>query len=272
MAYLIGMYDSGVGGMTVSQEVIKAAPHCNLIYLGDTMRVPYGDKTEDEIICYSREITLFLIEKGADVIVVACNTSSAMALPVIKNDISIPIIGMIEPGVKAAVSSTKNGRFGVIATNNTIKSRAYEKAIKRLIPEAYVAGVGCPTLVPLVESGETKGEKVRSVLLEYLEVMKRENVDTLIYGCTHYPFLETEIRAILGDKVNLVDPAKAVAKEIETLVTACGNADDSRGIIECFVTGDAGLFGKNASFLTNTVINRVEHISLSTLESYGFRR
>lgn len=203
----IGVFDSGVGGLTVAREIIRQIPNERIVYFGDTARLPYGTKSKDTIIRYARQIVNFLMDEGVKAIVVACNTASAYALEEIKDEIEVPIIGVVKPGARTAVSVTKNNRIGIIATEGTINSGLYTRLIHEENPDIEVVGKACPLLVSLVEEGWLHDSITDQVLERYLESLKQENIDTLVLGCTHYPLLRSSIGKIMGDKVNLVNPA-----------------------------------------------------------------
>ena len=211
----IGIFDSGIGGLTVLRAIRERFDKVDIVYLGDTARVPYGTKSAETVIRYSTECSNFLIEKGIDLLVVACNTASSYALDTLKNDLNIPVVGVIEPGVKKAVRLSKGNKIGVIGTTATIKSEAYQKLLdlygKKSISKA------CPLFVPLVEEGITEGEIAEKVVAYYLEDIKREEVDALILGCTHYPLLKNTISKFMGS-VPIIDSADAVANEIEEII------------------------------------------------------
>lgn len=218
----IGVFDSGVGGLTVVKELIQALPDENIVYFGDTARVPYGIKSKETVIRFSIENILFLLKQNVKLICVACNTVSSFALPVIKSHFRVPIVGVISPGVREAVYATQNKRIGVIGTKGTIKSRAYESEIKQLEPKVKVVACACPLFVPFVEEGWLKGNAVMEVAKAYLKPLKEAAVDTVILGCTHYPVLKPVIKAVLGDEVTLIDSAKQVAIEVKKLLAQEG--------------------------------------------------
>lgn len=215
----IGIFDSGIGGLTVFKAIRENLPKESLIYLGDTARVPYGTKSAETIIKYSLENVAFLLERDVKVIVVACNTSSAHAIPAIKEKDSVPVIGVIEPGVRAACAVTKNNRVGVIGTNSTIMSNQYAKGLKDRNPGIKVVSLACPLFVPLVEEGWIDNDVTLAAAKRYLKTMKKEEIDTLILGCTHYPLLKGVIQDVMGGGVTLVDSAKALAEDLETLLS-----------------------------------------------------
>lgn len=216
----IGVFDSGVGGLTVVAALRRHLPYEDIIYLGDTARVPYGGKSPETVTRYSKEIANLLFEQNAKMIVIACNTASALADSTLKKLYSAPIQGVIEPGAAAAVKATRNGIIGVIGTRATIASNAYEQAIHCLQPEAHVISLACPLLVPFVEEGLFEDEITHSVLRRYLEPMLAQGIDTLVLGCTHYPLLKKLISTIIGPQITLVDSAENCALAVQSLLAA----------------------------------------------------
>jgi glutamate racemase len=216
----IGVFDSGVGGLTVVKELILQLPGEDIIYFGDTARVPYGIKSKETVIRFSIENILFLLKEDVKLICVACNTVSSLALPVIKHHFKVPIIGVISPGVREAVYATQNKRIGVIGTRGTIKSKAYEDQIKHLDPKIKVTALACPLFVPFVEEGWLSGDVVLNVAKDYLKPLKDAKVDTVILGCTHYPLLRPVIRQVMGSRVTLIDSAKQVAIEVKKILSS----------------------------------------------------
>ncbi|MGO5053772.1 glutamate racemase [Lachnospiraceae bacterium LCP25S3_G4] len=214
----IGVFDSGVGGLTVAREIMRQLPNENIVYFGDTARVPYGSKSKDTIIRYSRQIIRFLKTKKVKAIVIACNTASALALDVVQNEIDIPIIGVVVPGARAAIEATKSQKIGVIATEATIRSEIYTKIIQESNPKISVSGKACPLFVPLVEEGFKKHKVTGEMIEYYLEEIKESDIDALILGCTHYPLLRNRIREYLGEKINLVNPAYETAMDLKHLL------------------------------------------------------
>jgi glutamate racemase len=209
----VGVFDSGIGGLTVAHAVMLQLPYESVTYFGDTARVPYGPKSPETVRRYSREIASFLVELGVKTIVVACNTATAHALPSLREQLSMPVVGVIEPGARAAVRATRNGHVGVIGTAGTIKSGAYERALRAIEPSLRVTARACPLFVPLVEEGWIDHEATRLVAEEYLAPIIREDVDTLVLGCTHYPLLKHVIADVLGGDVRLIDSAEETARE-----------------------------------------------------------
>lgn len=218
----VGVFDSGVGGLTVAREIMRQLPNENLVYFGDTARVPYGSKSRDNIIRYSRQIIHFLKTKGVKAIVIACNTASALALDVVREESDIPIIGVVEPGARAALQITQTKKIGVIGTEATVQSAMYGKIIKGLDPTVSVMGKACPLFVPLVEEGFAKHKVTEEIIDYYLASMKESDIDSLILGCTHYPLLRSRIRAYLGDKIQLVNPAYETAMDLKYILKESG--------------------------------------------------
>ena len=209
----IGVFDSGIGGLTVVRELMRQLPDESIIYFGDTARVPYGPKSPDTVARYSREITAWLCDQGVKAIVVACNTATAHALPILIAELPMAVIGVVDPGARAAVAATRSGHVGVIGTRGTINSGAYERAIRALAPEATITTRACPLFVPLVEEGWIDTDATRIIAREYLGPLSKANVDTLVLGCTHYPLLKDLLRDELGERVDLIDSAQETASE-----------------------------------------------------------
>lgn len=215
----IGLFDSGVGGLTVAREIMRQLPNEDLVYFGDTARVPYGSKSKNTVLKYSRQIVRFLRTKEVKAIVVACNTASALALDEIAKEIDIPIIGVVKPGAKMAVETTKTGTVGVIGTESTVKSGIYNDYIRELNSDITVVSRACPLFVPLVEEGLLEDRVTDDIVGRYLQEMKEYKVDSLVLGCTHYPLIRNAIKRFMGDKVNLVNPAFETAKSLKELLT-----------------------------------------------------
>ena len=222
----IGVFDSGVGGLTVAREIMRNLPSEKIVYFGDTARVPYGSKSKETIIRYSRQIIRFLQQQQVKAIVVACNTASAFALDAVRDEFDIPIIGVIEPGAKVAAAQTRNKRVGIIGTVGTVGSGIHAEYLKHLDPEITVFGKACPLFVPLVEEGWLHDPVTDEVAARYLKELQDKQVDTLILGCTHYPLLRSTIRKIMGDGVCLVNPAYETALELGRLLEEKGLAGE----------------------------------------------
>jgi glutamate racemase len=207
----IGVFDSGIGGLTVVRELMRQLPQESVVYFGDTARVPYGPKSPDTVRRYSREIASFLLKQQAKAIVIACNTATAHALTALREEFSVPVIGVVEPGARAAARATSGGRIGVIGTAGTVASGAYDRAIRAILPDARVVTKACPLLVPLVEEGWIDHPVTAQVAREYLAPLMDEQIDTLVLGCTHYPLLKDVLCRALGRGVTLIDSAAETA-------------------------------------------------------------
>lgn len=214
----VGIFDSGVGGLTVAREIIKQLPNESIVYFGDTARVPYGSKSQDTIIRYSRQIVNFLKTKNVKAIVIACNTASALALDTIEKELDIPVIGVVKPGVKAAIRSTRNKKIGIIGTEATIKSELYTKYIHGIDADIEVIGKACPLFCPLVEEGMLDDPVTDMMASRYLKDLQDEEIDSLILGCTHYPLLSDTVAKIMGDGVRLVNPAYETAVALSDML------------------------------------------------------
>lgn len=214
----IGIFDSGIGGLTVVKELMKLLPDEHLVYFGDTARIPYGSKSKRLIQQYAWEDTQFLLQYDIKLLVVACNSASSSALPLLEQSLDIPVIGVVVPGAQTSVNLTRNNKIGVIGTRATINSDAYATEIKRLLPEADVLSQACPLLVPLVEEGWLDDYVTILTLKKYLYNLMRAKIDTLILGCTHYPLLENTIRKVVGADVHLIDSGKETAKAVKKML------------------------------------------------------
>lgn len=214
----IGVFDSGVGGLTVVREIMRQIPNEKIVYFGDTARVPYGSKSKETVTRFSKQIVRFLQTFQVKTIVVACNTASAYALDELEKEIDIPIIGVVKPGAKAAVEATRNGKIGVIATEATIGSKIYSKYITQLNTDATIYGKACPLFVPLVEEGLWQDPVTDEIARRYLAELIDIDIDTLILGCTHYPLIRSTLGRIMGENVTLVNPAYETARELKELL------------------------------------------------------
>lgn len=223
----VGVFDSGVGGLTVAREIMRQLPGENLVYFGDTARVPYGSKSKDNIIRFSRQIIRFLETRDVKAIVIACNTASALALDVVEKENDIPIIGVIVPGARAAVKETVTKNIGVVGTEATIRSHMYSRVVHEMEPAASVIGKSCPLFVPLVEEGFAKHHVTEEVIDYYLKDMKESDIDTMILGCTHYPLLRSRIKEYFGDAISIVNPAYETAIDLKALLEEKGLLNDS---------------------------------------------
>jgi glutamate racemase len=257
----IGIFDSGVGGLTVLKEIRALIPQEDLIYLGDTARVPYGGRSAQTITRYALECALFLLTKGIKLLVIACNVSSAYALPIIKKRFPIPVIGVIEPGIREAVSVTKSKRIGVIGTKGTIRSNVYERELKKIDPEIVVISKACPLFVPIVEEGLEKEEIAYEIAEKYLREVKEANVDTLVLGCTHYPVLKDVIHSVMGPDVRIVHSGKETAKAVkEFLEKENLTTTKKKGKETYFVTDSPESFIEIGARILDRPINSVKPI------------
>lgn len=214
----IGVFDSGVGGLTVAREIMRQIPNERMIYFGDTARVPYGSKSKETVTKYSKQIVRFLKEQNVKAIVVACNTASAYALEEIEKELDIPILGVVKPGARVATEVTQNKKVGVIATAGTIHSQIYTEYIQGIEKDIQVIGKACPLFVPLVEEGLLEDPVTDEIATRYLNELKDIGIDTLILGCTHYPLIRSTVGRIMGESVTLVNPAYETARELKGLL------------------------------------------------------
>lgn len=234
----IGVFDSGLGGLTVVKALQKLLPSESIVYFGDTARVPYGNKSKELIIEYSNEITNFLIKNDAKLIVVACNTASALALDTLKKNVSVPVLGVINPGAREATKATLNKHIGIIGTVATVNSGAYENAICDIDKSIIISAQACPLFVPLAEEGWLEGDVVEKIAAHYLTPLNEKEIDTLILGCTHYPLLKNVITNQVDEKTILIDSAEAVAREVHVQLSIFDllNNIGQKGLLTCYVT------------------------------------
>ena len=258
----IGIFDSGVGGLTVLKEIASLLPRENLVYLGDTARVPYGTKSVETVQQYALEAAEFLVDYGIKLLVVACNTASAVALPLLRERFQLPVIGVIEPGARRAAQS-RNHRIGVIGTEGTINSNRYPEAIHALLPDARISSVSCPLFVPLAEEGWAEHEIARLTAMEYLHSLSTAQIDTLVLGCTHYPLLRNTLRQVLGDGVTLVDSAEETAKSVQQLLQHQGlECSEQGGRSVFFVTDVPTRFIRVGEAFLGTSLALVEQVQI----------
>jgi glutamate racemase len=224
----IGVFDSGLGGLTVAKAIMRQLPDEEIVYFGDTARVPYGTKSKESIVRFSVENAGILLRHDVKMLVVACNSSSSYAIPTLRRHFKVPVIGVIEPGARKAVAITRNRRVGVIATSATINSGKYVEAIRRFNPRVKAIGMACPLFVPLVEEGWFDSSITMAVAEYYLSALKKANVDTLILGCTHYPLLKGVLKLVMGPHVQLIDSAGEVALEARKTLEMVGRRPESR--------------------------------------------
>ncbi|HEY3352704.1 MAG TPA: glutamate racemase [Polyangia bacterium] len=261
----IGVFDSGVGGLTVVRALRQELPREHIIYLGDTARVPYGSKSPQTVLRYSRNNARFLLERGIKLLVIACNTASAFGLPQLAGELPVPVLGAVEPGAREAVAATRSGRLGVIGTLGTIRSSSYRRAIAAAAPALQVAVQACPLLVPLAEEGWTEGEVPRLTAQRYLADLfaQLDGIDTLVLGCTHYPLLRPILaevaRGLAGRDVTLVDSAGAMARATRAALDAAGQRRTAgEGRLECYVTDAARIAEWGPRFLGEPLADVVE--------------
>ncbi len=235
----VGVFDSGVGGLTVVAEIRRRMPAQDILYFGDTARVPYGNKSPETVRRYSLEIGRFLVDQGVSFLVVACNTSSAVALDALEGAVPVPVLGMIGPGARAAAGATANGKVGMVGTRATVASGSYARAIREIRPDIEVFSRACPLFVPLVEEGWSDGPVALQVAHRYLDGLLKTGVDTLILGCTHYPVLIPVLRQVAGPGVKLISSAESAAEALNALLPAAPREEGTIGRLTCYVT-DSG--------------------------------
>ena len=253
----IGIFDSGVGGLTVFKEIRKLLPNENLIYFGDTARVPYGNKSPQVVQKYSLEIAKFLEMQDVKMIIIACNTASALALSALRNEVRIPVIGVIEPGVRAAIKSAKNNSIAVIGTKATINSGAYQNRIKRLRNSINVIAIPCPLFVPIVEENLINSKIADDAMEMYLSDLKNTDIKSVILACTHYPLLKQNIKNFFDNKVELVDSAYETAKEVKETLEARRmiTEQETAGKEKFFVSDSSETFSNIATNFLNRSID-----------------
>ena len=236
----IGVFDSGVGGLTVVKELVQTLPFEDIIYYGDTARVPYGTKSRNTIIKFSIENALFLLKQNVKLIVVACNTSSSVSLPALRRNFKVPVVGVIKPGAYDAAMVCRNKRIGVIATTATIRSNAYSREIARIDPSVKIFSQNCPLLVPVAEESLREDKIIIDIIEYYLKPLKQKRIDTLVLGCTHYPLLKNLISKFMGDSITLVDSAASTAEYVKDLLSKQGvlNKRRLKGKLKFFVSDE----------------------------------
>ncbi len=264
----IGVFDSGIGGLTVVHEIFRELPGESVLFFGDTARLPYGPKSRETVLLFARQNTQFLLSRGVRCVVVACNTASSVAIPDLKAESPVPVIGVIEPGARAAAEATRQGVVGVIGTRGTIASKAYDDALGAIDPALRVISAACPLLVPLAEEGWVDHPVTRSVIREYIEPLLDRGVDTIILGCTHFPVLKKAIAEVAGDGVTLIDNAVATARVLRESLPVGG---EGRGAAHQFIVSDVPhRFQEEAELFLGRPIGDVERISPEHLEEiYG---
>ncbi len=262
----IGVFDSGLGGLTAVREMLKVMPGTDIVYFGDTGRVPYGTRSEETIIRYTRQNIRFLKQFNIKALLIACGTASSAALPQVCGDEAFPIIGVVESAARKAVEVTRNRRIGIIGTKATVKSGAYESFIKQLNAEIFTVAQPCPLFVPLVENGRiSENDRILKLAVEeYLSPVRDAGVDTLILGCTHYPIISRAIAEFMGEGVELVNPGREAARYLSTLPELCGKKDE-QAKTRFFVSDDVDAFSHSASmFLGDEIGSRVELVNIES--------
>lgn len=249
----IGIIDSGVGGLTVANEVIRQLPKESIIYLGDTLRCPYGSRTENEIKQFTFEMVNFLVYKGIKLLIIACNTITAYTLNDLQQKLNIPVLGVIQPGARTAIKTTQNNRVAVIGTQGTINSNAYFHAIKSIHPKINVISQACPMFVPMIENGILKGPEANLIVKQSLKPLKNKGIDTLVLGCTHYPVIKNLISKEMGTGIKVISSGIETAREASALLELYGiaNKSEENPIYKFYTTGDVDTFVNLSSRIFN---------------------
>lgn len=270
----VGIFDSGLGGLTVYRQIRSLLPSENIVYLGDTARVPYGSKSTDTIRDFATQITRFLLDQPVKAIVIACNTASSLALDIVRSLTDLPVVNVIDPGVQEAVNITQNGHIAVIGTTATIESGAYAARVQAMNPDIQIHGVACPLFVPLVEEGWEDHPVTQQIALEYLDPLVHQNIDTLILGCTHYPILKPALKKILPSYVTIVDSSRVVARTLKEALTyhKALNPLGSPGTDLFYVTDFPRKFKVISSRFLGHEPDHVQKIPIETLNGYSLRK
>ena len=264
----VGVFDSGVGGLTVLHECLVTMSHEDFVYLGDAARLPYGPRPLPEVARFAHEIAGWLEQQGVKLILVACNTATSAALPELQETISVPVVGVITPEAHAAVQATRNRRIGLLATKATVESARYEQLVRTLDAGARLTAVACPRLVPLIESEDPFGEETAAAVREYARPLKEADVDTVILGCTHYPLIRPIFQRVFGRGMTLVFSAEETAREVAEVLARKGieQASGREGAYRFLTTGDPELFREMGARFLQLPIGHVEHVSIAELE------
>jgi glutamate racemase len=263
----IGVFDSGMGGLTVLHECLVTMPHEDFVYLGDAARLPYGPRPLPEVARFAHEIGAYLEREGVKLILVACNSATSAALPELQAELSVPVVGVITPEAHAAVQATRNRRIGLLATKATVASRRYEQLVRTLDAGVRMTAVACPRLVPLIESDEPFGPETAKAVREYAEPLKAADVDTVILGCTHYPLIRPIFQRVFGRSVTLVLSAEETAREVAETLTRKGIENDGgrQGLYRFLTTGEPGEFRVAGARFLQLAIDEVEPVELAAL-------
>lgn len=264
----IGVFDSGVGGLTIVRELERRLPHEPIIYFGDTARVPYGPKAPATVLRYAREAADFLLSHNVKMIVVACNTATAHAIEALESELEIPVVGVVEPGARTAVEASQSGRIGVIGTAGTVASNAYDKAIRALDTNADVFQQPCPLFVPIVEEGWAEHEAARLIAEEYLRPLQEIEIDVLIMGCTHYPILEPLLSDVLGPTITLVDSAAETAADVEMILDIENMLHEEQNPTQhrVYVSDSPIRFAETSRFFLGNGMHEVHEVQLGDYE------
>lgn len=265
----IGVFDSGIGGLTVVHALRTLLPSEAILFFGDTARVPYGPKSPETVRRFALEDAAFLVRKGVKMVVVACNTVSSVALDELTRRVPLPVVGVVEPGARAAAAASASGRIGVIGTRGTVASDAYPRAIRARRGDARVQQAACPLFVPLVEEGWSASAVAESVARAYLEPLRAASIDTLVLGCTHYPLLKGVIARVMGEGVVLVDTADETARDVRDLLAARGLAARGRGADRYFVSDIPHRFEEEAAAFLGEPLPNVARVDVEELEGVG---
>lgn len=261
----IGVIDSGVGSLTVAYELMRQLPNEQLIYVGDTLRCPYGSRPKQEVIQFTLEMVHFLMKKDIKMIVVACNTATAFALEILKKELTIPVIGVVQPGARAAIKSTKNNHIGIIGTEGTIESDAYPLALKKINKQLHVSALACPSFVPMVERGVLTGEEALKVVSDTLmPLRKTTKIDTLVLGCTHYPLLEKTIQTVMGNHVQIISSSEETARETSLILELQGLITKQTKAVQhhFYTTGDLKVFKEISEAIFNGSLTNFQNVMI----------
>lgn len=266
----IGLIDSGVGGLTVVKEFIRQLPNENLVYLGDTARCPYGPRLTEEVRRFTWEMAEFLMKKNIKMLIIACNTATAAVLEEMREALPIPVLGVIHPGARAAIDVSESLKIGIIGTEGTVKSKAYQHALLSIHPRVKVESLACPKFVPLVESGQWKSAIAKKMVAETLKPLKHKEMDTLILGCTHYPLLEETISNYMGPNVTVISSGGETAREASVILDHDDmlNTDNHKPTYDFYTTGSKGIFRDIAKSWLGEAVEHVETVKLSPLSTF----
>lgn len=261
----IGVFDSGVGGLTVAHELMRQLPKEELIYVGDTLRCPYGSRPKEEVKQFTFELVKFLLKKNVKMIVIACNTATAFALEDLQKNLDIPVIGVIQPGARAAIKNTKNEHIGIIGTEGTVHSNAYPNALQKINQKLNVTSLACPAFVPMVEKGITEGEQAKRVVEQSLRSLRNDTkIDTLVLGCTHYPLLQNVIQEVMGEDVKIISSGEETARETSTILEVknllyTGNRTPKHSF---YTTGDLKVFQQISKTIFKQTIKDLRNLTI----------